>query len=98
MPTYHTGSRPANAWDLVSYVQSLARVAPWQPGGRLRRAWQRADLLRRGEYLVHAEMCGLCHTQINRTGIYRGDDFYLAGGMRVGLSSWPVRLAQFDLR
>ncbi len=28
-------------------------------------------------------MCGLCHTQINRTGIYRGDDFYLAGGMRV---------------
>ena len=30
-------------------------------------------------------MCGLCHTTINRTGIYRGDDFYLAGGMRVGL-------------
>jgi mono/diheme cytochrome c family protein len=29
-------------------------------------------------------MCGLCHTQINPTGIYRGDDFYLAGGMRVG--------------
>jgi mono/diheme cytochrome c family protein len=28
-------------------------------------------------------MCGLCHTLINRTGIYRGDDFYLAGGMRV---------------
>ena len=28
-------------------------------------------------------MCGLCHTQINATGIYRGDDFYLAGGMRV---------------
>jgi hypothetical protein len=30
--------------------------------------------VKRGEYLVHAEMCGLCHTQINRTGIYRGDD------------------------
>jgi len=29
-------------------------------------------------------MCGLCHTMINRTGIYRAD-FYLAGGMRVGL-------------
>src|SRR5260370_32167148 len=27
-------------------------------------------------------MCGLCHTQIDRTGIYR-DDRYLAGGMRV---------------
>ena len=31
---------------------------------------------------MHAEMCGLCHTQIDRTGIYR-DDRYLAGGMRV---------------
>jgi mono/diheme cytochrome c family protein len=84
MPTYAYGLRPGQRWDLVSYVQSLARVAPWQPGGRLDGPGQRADLLRRGEYLVHAEMCGLCHTQINRTGIYRGDDFYLAGGMRVG--------------
>lgn len=84
MPTYAYGLTPAQRWDLVSYVQSLARVAPWQPGGRLDGPGQQADLLRRGEYLVHAEMCGLCHTQINRTGIYRGDDFYLAGGMRVG--------------
>jgi len=38
-------------------------------GGELDGPGQRADLLRRGEYLVHAEMCGLCHTQINRTGI-----------------------------
>jgi mono/diheme cytochrome c family protein len=84
MPSYAYGLTPGQRWDLVSYVQSLARVAPWQPGGRLDGPGQRADLLRRGEYLVHAEMCGLCHTQINRTGIYRGDDFYLAGGMRVG--------------
>ena len=84
MPSYACGLTPGQRWDLVSYVQSLARVAPWQPGGRLDGPGQRADLLRRGEYLVHAEMCGLCHTQINRTGIYRGDDFYLAGGMRVG--------------
>jgi mono/diheme cytochrome c family protein len=84
MPTYAYGLTPGQRWDLVSYVQSLARVAPWQPRGRLDGPGQRTDLLRRGEYLVHAEMCGLCHTQINRTGIYRGDDFYLAGGMRVG--------------
>jgi mono/diheme cytochrome c family protein len=83
MPTYAYGLTPSQRWDLVSYVQSLARVPPWQPGGRLGGPGQRPDLLRRGEYLVHAEMCGLCHTQINRTGIYRGDDFYLAGGMRV---------------
>src|SRR5205809_446145 len=46
---------------------------------------QQADRVQRGEYLVHAEMCGLCHTAIIRTGIYRADDFYLAGGMRVGI-------------
>jgi mono/diheme cytochrome c family protein len=84
MPTYAYGLTPGQRWDLVSYVESLARVPPWQPGGRLGGPGQRTDLVRRGEYLVHAEMCGLCHTQINRTGIYRGDDFYLAGGMRVG--------------
>ena len=83
MPAYAYGLTPGQRWDLVSYVQSLARVAPWEPSGRLGGPGQRADLLGRGEYLVHAEMCGLCHTEIDRTGIYRGDDFYLAGGMRV---------------
>ena len=83
MPTYEYGLTPAERWDLVSYVESLARVPPWLPGGQLGGPGQRTDLLRRGEYLVHAEMCGLCHTQIDGTGIYRGDDFYLAGGMRV---------------
>jgi len=75
---------PDERWDLVNYVLSLARTPPWAPGGRLDGPGQRADLTSRGRYLVHAEMCGLCHTPINRTGIYRGDNFYLAGGMRVG--------------
>jgi len=70
---------------LVNYVLSLARVPPWENGGKLEGPGHHRDLIRRGEYLVHAQMCGLCHTQINRTGIYRGDDFYLAGGMRVDL-------------
>jgi len=83
MPSYAYGLTPDQRWDLVSFVESLTRVAPWQPSGRFGGPGQQADLLRRGEYLVHAEMCGLCHTPINRTGIYRGDDFYLAGGMRV---------------
>jgi mono/diheme cytochrome c family protein len=83
MPTYVYRLTPSQRWDLVSYVQSLSRVAPWQPGGRLGGPGQQADLLQRGEYLVHAEMCGLCHTQSDHTGIYRGDDFYLAGGIRI---------------
>ena len=84
MPSYTDSTTPADRWHVVNYVLSLARTPAWQPGGRLDGPGQHADPLVRGEYLVHAEMCGLCHTQIDPAGIYRGDDFYLAGGMRVG--------------
>jgi mono/diheme cytochrome c family protein len=84
MPSYAEAATPTERWHLVNYVLSLARTPPWQPGGRLGGPGQHPDPLIRGDYLVHAEMCALCHTQINATGIYRGDDFYLAGGMRVG--------------
>src|SRR2546422_2302648 len=85
MPSFAATTTAAERWDLVNYVGSLARIPPWAPGGRLDGPGQQADRVQRGEYLVHAEMCGLCHTAINRTGIYRADDFYLAGGMRVGI-------------
>jgi mono/diheme cytochrome c family protein len=83
MPAYLNAMSAGQRWDVANYVLSRARKPPWESGGRLEGPGHQADLLRRGEYLVRAEMCGLCHTQINRTGIYRGDDFYLAGGMRV---------------
>ncbi|MDQ6801063.1 MAG: c-type cytochrome [Acidobacteriota bacterium] len=83
MPAYLNAMSGSQRWDVVNYVMSRARRAPWESGGRLEGPGHQPDLLLRGEYLVRAEMCGLCHTQINRTGIYRGDDFYLAGGMRV---------------
>src|SRR5207244_7015331 len=35
------------------------------------------------EYLVHAGMCGLCHTPVDPTGIYLADTHYLAGGMKI---------------
>jgi mono/diheme cytochrome c family protein len=82
MPAYVDATTHAERWDLVNYLDSIARIPPWRPGGRLDGPGQQADLLKRGEYLVHAEMCGLCHTQTNRTGIYRADQ-YLAGGMRM---------------
>jgi mono/diheme cytochrome c family protein len=84
MPSYAAATTAAERWDLVNYVVSLARTPPWAPGGKLDGPGEQVDRVARGEYLVHAEMCGLCHTIINRTGIYRADDFYLAGGMRVG--------------
>jgi mono/diheme cytochrome c family protein len=83
MPSFAEVTTAGERWDLVNYVLSLARRAPWEPGGRLEGPGHHADPQTRGEYVVRGEMCGLCHTMINRTGIYRGDDAYLAGGMRV---------------
>jgi mono/diheme cytochrome c family protein len=85
MPPFREAATPQQRWDLVNYVLSLARTPPWEPGGHLGGPGYQADPTRRGGYLVHASVCGLCHTPINRTGIYRGDDYYLAGGMRVGV-------------
>jgi|GEM_PF-598123 cytochrome c oxidase cbb3-type subunit 2 len=83
MPPLAPDATQRERWDLVNYVLSLARTPPWMPGGKLDGAGLSGDLTRRGEYLVHAEICGLCHTMIDATGIYRADDRYLAGGMRV---------------
>lgn len=70
-------------WELVAFLESKRRTPPWASAGKLDGPGQSADLEARGRYLVHAEMCGLCHTEIDRALIYR-DDRYLAGGMRVG--------------
>jgi mono/diheme cytochrome c family protein len=85
MPAFAKTASPKQLWDLVNYVASLARIPPWQSGGTLAGPGFSTDKLARGDYLVHAMMCGLCHNQVNRTGIYRMDDAFLAGGMRVGL-------------
>ena len=87
MPDYVDTLTDEERWDIVSYVLSLARPAPWEPGGLLDGPGHHADPVKRGEYLVHAEMCGLCHTQVNKDMIYSGDAYYLAGGM--GISIYP---------
>jgi len=74
---------PEARWDVVNYVLSLARTAPWESGGTLDGPGFAKESVKRGEYLVHAEMCGLCHTQVNEDMIYSGDKYYLAGGMAV---------------
>jgi len=83
MPAFDKTMTPGERWDVVNYVLSLARIPPWESGGIFDGPGHHHNPVIRGRYLVHAEMCGLCHTQINPTGIYRGDDHYLAGGMRV---------------
>ncbi len=84
MPSFAETLTDEQRWDLANYVLSIARPAPWEPGGKLDGPRTDADLVKRGEYITHTEICGLCHTQVNPTGIYRGDDHYLAGGMQVG--------------
>lgn len=83
MPAYAQTTTTEERWDIVNFLLSRARKAPWEEGGKLEGPGHEADLLKRGRYLVHAEMCGLCHTEVSPHGIYR-EDRYLAGGMRVG--------------
>jgi len=87
MPSWQVALSDEQRWDLVNFVESVARVPPWAPGGQLDGPGRDSDPVRRGKYLVQLEMCGLCHTQIDPAGIYREDGFFLAGGMRV--RAWP---------
>lgn len=82
MPAYADKLSDAERWDVTNYVLSLARTAPWEPGGTLDGPGYDANFVKRGEYIVHAQMCGLCHTEVGTDAIYRNDK-YLAGGMRI---------------
>ncbi len=94
MPPLAADATPRERWDLVNYVRSLARTPPWAPGGKLDGPGFGRDLTHRGHYLVHAQICGLCHTMIDATGIYRSDDHYLAGGMRIGVYPHAVLVSR----
>ncbi len=84
MPSYAAVLPVEARWDLVNYVASLARTPPWEKGGGFGGEGFAADLAKRGDYITRWEVCGLCHTQIDRSGIYNVDGAFLAGGMRVG--------------
>lgn len=82
MPAYaHLSDN--DRWALVAFLAARARIAPGEPGAVLAGPGQTQDPVARGRYLVHAGMCGLCHTEVSTQGIYR-DERYLAGGIRVG--------------
>ena len=83
MPSYADVAQPAEIAALVAYIRSIARAPAWEAGGVLDGPGQSPDPLRRGEYLVHAGMCGLCHTPVDPAGIYLADTHYLAGGMKI---------------
>ncbi len=84
MPTYTDALSADARWNLANFVVSLARTPPWEKGGSFGGAGFAAGLGQRGNYLTRWEVCGLCHTQIDRTGIYNVDGAFLGGGMRIG--------------
>lgn len=84
MPSYAQVLSANARWDLANFVVSLARTPPWEEGGTFGGPGFASDPNQRGNYLTRWEVCGLCHTQIDRTGIYNVDGAFLAGGMRVG--------------
>lgn len=83
MPGYGEVAEPADIAAVVTYVGSIARPPVWEPGGVLSGPGQSPDPRQRGEYLVRAGMCGLCHTPVDGAGIYLADAHYLAGGMKI---------------
>lgn len=95
MPSFVEVLSESERWDVTNYVLSLARTAPWEPGGQLDNLGNHTDLSKRGEYLVHTSMCGLCHTQVSNQagGIYR-DEVYLAGGMQIKAYPYGVYVSR----
>jgi mono/diheme cytochrome c family protein len=83
MPGYAEDAEAPQIAAVVAYIRSIARTPPWQPGGAFVGPGQSADLVQRGGYLVHAGMCGLCHTPVDADGVYLAKTHYLAGGMKV---------------
>jgi mono/diheme cytochrome c family protein len=83
MPSYLEVATPVQIASVVTYIRSIARVPPWEPGGSLGGPGQSSDPLVRGKYLVDAGMCGLCHTPVDAHGIELAETHYLAGGMKI---------------
>ena len=89
MPAYAGTLSAGEARAVARHVRTLARPPIWEEPdpARVATAGIATDPRERGQYLVHAMQCPLCHTPISaETGAY-DTRYFLAGGMRV--SAWP---------
>jgi mono/diheme cytochrome c family protein len=80
MPGYLEVAEPSQIASVVKYLESIARTPPWK-GGTL--TVPSSEPVQRGEYLVRAGMCGLCHTPVDAHGIQLSDTHHLAGGVKI---------------
>lgn len=101
MPGYLEVSDPQQIADVVAYLETLARVPLWDlrwpdwspsPDSMLNFAQQVAgtDPVKRGEYLVRAGMCRLCHTPVDDAGVYQTATHDLAGGMKIAAGAHGI--------
>jgi mono/diheme cytochrome c family protein len=92
MPAFVGRVTTAQAWEIASYVASVARSPIWQERdpATIRTAGVAADPVDRGRYLVSATQCALCHTAISAENGAYDTAWYMAGGMRVSVYPWGV--------
>lgn len=89
MPSFVDAAGDAELWDLANYVAAMARKPVWSMRAdevaalyaRQEREAQ-ADPVKRGQYLVHALNCPLCHTPQDAHS-HALPGLFLAGGMRI---------------
>jgi cytochrome c553 len=88
MPGYIEVSDPGQLADVAAFLESSARLPPWQQ--KQVESGAADDPVKRGRYLVRAGMCGLCHTPFDAGGIYQAEAHELAGGVKIDVGAHGV--------
>jgi mono/diheme cytochrome c family protein len=88
MPGYIEVSDPGQLADVAAFLESSARLPPWQQKQVVSSVVD--DPVKRGRYLVRAGMCGLCHTPFDAGGIYQAGARELAGGVKIDAGAHGV--------
>ena len=87
MPSFADAATDPEMWDLANYVVSLARTPVWSMNADEVKAFyarleadEKANPVKRGEYLVRTLGCTLCHSPVNeQQQVLPG--MFLAGGL-----------------
>ncbi|MGE3519859.1 MAG: c-type cytochrome [Vicinamibacterales bacterium] len=89
MPSFVGAASDAEMWDLAAFVVSLKRKAVWEMTAdevvehyRGIEAAERANPIKRGEFLVTTLGCVLCHTPLDADR-QRLPGLFLAGGLKL---------------
>jgi mono/diheme cytochrome c family protein len=89
MPSYAASASREDLWAVAHHVRSLARAPSLEAAAvelARRPPGDGEPLAARGEYVVKAGTCFLCHVQMNPDGSYAAGSFG-AGGMRIEIAT-----------